>query len=532
MPDAQAIYVIKEVGRNLDKDHHVFYISYLIEIFAELHPEYFVDNRVGRHRTYSLKELLALNTWGDWNNKMSCREKAEMCKNDDGSVQFLIEGQPSKSKINDFTREYKDLIQAFDNFIVEFSLITGLADGSEFTCDGTFIDSYSDDFKALYPDEIQFVKDFLWGGYEEEYKVLYDYYYKLDLMLEDEVKIIEKNLKKKINIYGIAMIILALKDNESFMKINDKLTHMEDNITKDNIKVSIVDPDAHYMKDKDNNWGFHYNFQEITDTKNGIIVGHYVTKNPNDKNELLPASNLLIDKLGHSFFKIAFDNGYWNIPALIQIMNETGVLPIIPDKYRASKIKSKIISDSKSDERYEEYLANKNKNKKQRTFINIDEFEYIKEEDAYKCPVMEFLLEFQRIVNKNGVEYREYWTNKCKKCPHLDKCTSQDKRLIRRVNEEEIIFINNVFDSSIGAESYPKRSSLSEGGFGILFEARNFRGNKVRGIENVEIELARSIIIHNVKKIEKNMDLNVLKKILKFIRKQKLDKKFENIYHF
>ena len=122
MPDAQAIYVIKEVGRNLDNDHHVFYISYLIEIFAELHPEYFVDNRVGRHRTYSLKELLALNTWGDWNNNMSCREKAEMCKNDDGSVQFLIEGQPSKSKINDFTREYKDLIQAFDNFIVEFSL--------------------------------------------------------------------------------------------------------------------------------------------------------------------------------------------------------------------------------------------------------------------------------------------------------------------------------------------------------------------------------------------------------------------------
>ena len=78
-----------------------------------------------------------------------------------------------------------------------------------------------------------------------------------------------------------------------------------------------------------------------------------------------------------------------------------------------------------------------------------------------------------------------------------------------------------MFDFSIGVKSYPKRSSLSEGGFGILFEARNFRGNNVSGIENVEIELARSIIIHNVKKIEKNMDLNVLKMILKFIRKQK-----------
>ena len=27
-------------------------------------------------------------------------------------------------------------------------------------------------------------------------------------------------------------------------------------------RVSIVDPDAHLMKGKDNNWGFHYNLQE------------------------------------------------------------------------------------------------------------------------------------------------------------------------------------------------------------------------------------------------------------------------------
>ena len=66
----------------------------------------------------------------------------------------------------------------------------------------------------------------------------------------------------------------------------NKLDYISENITGDNVKVIIVNLEAHNMKGKDNNQRFHYNLQVTTGTKNGINVEHYVTKNPNDKNEI------------------------------------------------------------------------------------------------------------------------------------------------------------------------------------------------------------------------------------------------------
>ncbi|MDO5825737.1 MAG: hypothetical protein Q4Q22_05115 [Methanosphaera sp.] len=50
-------------------------------------------------KKYPLEELLGLNTWGDWNNHESCRDKQQLYRNNDESVQVLISGQPSKSTI-------------------------------------------------------------------------------------------------------------------------------------------------------------------------------------------------------------------------------------------------------------------------------------------------------------------------------------------------------------------------------------------------------------------------------------------------
>ena len=53
-----------------------------------------------------------------------------------------------KSKINEFKNDNGELIEAFDDFIVEFCLVSGLADANEFVADGTFLDGYCNDFKA------------------------------------------------------------------------------------------------------------------------------------------------------------------------------------------------------------------------------------------------------------------------------------------------------------------------------------------------------------------------------------------------
>lgn len=245
-------------------------------------------------------------------------------------------------------------------------------------------------------------------------------------------------------------------------------------------------------------------------------------KIPTTKKEVKKIVKRLINKFRHEGFVLGLDNGYWNIRLLMEIIQETCVEIAIPDKKSASKNKNKIIKDNKSNKRYEEYIKQKNNNKKQKTFIDIDEFDYIEEKDAYECPVMKYLLNFQKIVtDTNGIEYREYSTNKCRKCPNLKECTSQSKRKILRINEPEIIHINEYSQSKEGKETLSKRGSYCEGGFGTLFEARKFRGIKTRGEENADAELTRFTIIHNVLKIVFNVEINVLKKVLKYIKIEK-----------
>ena len=126
---------------------------------------------------------------------------------------------------------------AFDDFIVEFCTITGLAGGTKFVGDGTFYDSYSNDYKGLYPDEIYYVRDFLTSHdkNKDEYILLYNHFY---------------------------------NNTETNEELESLLYEL-----KDTVKVSIVDPDAHLMYDKDHKKGFHYNYHETTDTKYGIIAG-------------------------------------------------------------------------------------------------------------------------------------------------------------------------------------------------------------------------------------------------------------------
>ena len=326
MVSTQSIFILQEVGKNIGDEHLSKFLAFLIGIFMELNPEYFRINKIGRKRVYPLHEMLGLHFWGDINEKVSCRKKEEMCVGTDEKVKMLITGTPKKSQINDFINSHSELINEFDSFIVEFCHVMCLVDAKEFVGDGTFLDGNCNDFKALYPDEIEYIKKFLTEQekHEKDYTLLYNHYY-LNEESTEELLAIKKELKYHVNIHGIELIIKALENDATYKKVMAKLEHMSENITKDNVRVSIVDPDAHLMKGKDNNWGFHYNLQEITDPKYGIIVEHYVTKQPNDSREISKITFRLIDKFHYDEFIGSFDNGYFNIKQLKEIINKTNV---------------------------------------------------------------------------------------------------------------------------------------------------------------------------------------------------------------
>ena len=130
MVTTQSIFILQEFGKNIGDEHLSKFLAFLISIFKELNPKYFKDNEKGRKRKYQLHELLGLHYWGDINNKVSCREKEEMCNGYDEKVKILISGKPKKSKINDFKNIHKELINEFDSFIVEFCQVMGLVEAT------------------------------------------------------------------------------------------------------------------------------------------------------------------------------------------------------------------------------------------------------------------------------------------------------------------------------------------------------------------------------------------------------------------
>ena len=66
------------------------------------------------------------------------------------------------------------------------------------------------------------------------------------------------------------------------------------------------------------------------------------------------------------------------------------------------------------------------------------DFIYLPEEDAYRCPAGERLKYYYTNV-ENGQTLRRYWTNACMGCAIKDQCTTGKKRRITRWDHEDVL---------------------------------------------------------------------------------------------
>ena len=55
--------------------------------------------------------------------------------------------------------------------------------------------------------------------------------------------------------------------------------------------ISLTDSESRWMMDKKGNMGLNYNYQVAVDSKNGMVVGQYLTQDVTDANELFEMLN-------------------------------------------------------------------------------------------------------------------------------------------------------------------------------------------------------------------------------------------------
>ena len=399
------------------------------EIFKELNPSLFKNNKgPGRPRIYTADIMLPFVQWGYLNKIISCRDLENWWTRNDDTCNFILDcKKPGKSSINEFLNDYDYLINEFDIFIVDFSLKIGLINGNIIYHDGTVLKGYCNNFKKLYADQLYYLRVFILKYRHETDEG--GLWFKMDKYFnnnefKDEIEPILKKLKEKIYAGGIYLLKSIFKQKNGLKKVLLKIKHMEENV-KGNQPISIVDPEAHSILDKDGEWGFNYNFQAGVDDKYGMIAVHYITQSPNDQKESLIAVNELNKRLGKEDYVFVVDHGYWHIKSLEEIYNSPTTV-IIPDRAAASSKKDK-----------------SKKKQKKKSKIKIDEKfrkdKFFKDwhNDIYICPNG---LTLTRMNNnmQNGIEYNVYGTDNCFTCPDQKKCATESKRKIKDRSESEI----------------------------------------------------------------------------------------------
>ena len=425
----QSYYTLKNPGDNIDKTHELYTLYYLSEIFKELNPGLFEKNKgPGRPRIYTADIMLPFVQWGYLNKIISCRDLENWWTRNDDTCNFILDcKKPGKSSINEFLNDYDYLIDEFDIFIVDFSLKIGLMNGNIIYHDGTVLKGYCNNFKKLYADQLYYLRDFILKyRHETDEEGLW---FKMDKYFnnnefKDEIEPILKKLKEKIYAGGIYLLKSIFKQKNGLKKVLLKIKHMEENV-KGNQPISIVDPEAHSILDKDGEWGFNYNFQAGVDDKYGMIAVHYITQSPNDQKESLIAINELNKRLGKENYVFVVDHGYWHIKSLEEIYNSHTTI-VIPDRAAASSKNEK-----------------SNKKQKKKSNLKIDEefrkHKFFKDwqKDIYICPNGAVL---RRMNNnkQNGIEYKVYGTDDCLTCQDQKKCATESKRKIKDRCESEI----------------------------------------------------------------------------------------------
>jgi transposase len=177
-------------------------------------------------------------------------------------------------------------------------------------------------------------------------------------------------------------------------------------------QISLTDPDACSMATSGRGSGVvGYNVQVAVETEHHLIVAHEVTNVGSDRAQLSTMSKEAKAVLGVERLEAVADRGYWDSEEILAC-EQAGITVTLPKP---------MTSRAKADGRF-----------------GKQDFVYLPEEDAYRCPVGERLRYYYSNVER-GLTLRRYWTTACQSCPIKSRCTTAPQRRITRWEHEAVL---------------------------------------------------------------------------------------------
>jgi transposase len=239
-------------------------------------------------------------------------------------------------------------------------------------------------------------------------------------------------------------------------------------------QVSLTDPDARSMATSGKGTGIvGYNVQAAVDAKHHLIVAHEVTNVGHDRAQLSGMSEQAREAMGHEALIVLADRGYFDGEEILAC-EQAGNTPLVPKP---------LTSGAKADGRF-----------------GKQDFVYLPEQDAYRCPAGETMKWWFNRIDENGKLLRHYWTTKCPDCPLKAKCTPAKLRRITRWEHEGVLdAVQRRLDQQ--PDAMLVRRQTAEHPFGTLKAWMGATHFLSRTLKRVSTEMSLHVLAYNMKRV-------------------------------
>lgn len=238
-------------------------------------------------------------------------------------------------------------------------------------------------------------------------------------------------------------------------------------------QISLTDPDSRAMATNMRGASVvGYNVQAAVDTEHHLIVAHEVTNVVVDRTLLAPMAAKVKDVLRCETLDALADRGYYSGEQLLAC-ETIGVKPFVP-KPRTSNARAAGRFDK-------------------------EDFEYIGEKDAYRCPAGE-LLPFRMTSMEVNQAFRMYWSSNCADCKLKSRCTPSKERRVRRWEHEHIVDATRKRLETL-PEAMTIRRRTVEHPFGTLKSWMGHTHFLTKGLASVSTEMSLCVLAYNLKRM-------------------------------
>ncbi|MEH6575439.1 MAG: transposase [Amphritea sp.] len=276
---------------------------------------------------------------------------------------------------------------------------------------------------------------------------------------------------------------------EKLKKKQAQLQHLQDS---DEGQLSLTDPDARQLSKRGQSIAG-YNVQIAVDEKHKLLVASEVTNDGNDTQQLYPISRQAKQVLQADALNVLADTGYWQGEQLRQCEQDNITAYVaVPDT-----------SKQKHCDKLKRFSRN--------------DFEYISQDNVYRCPAGNLLAPLSNLVKNKGKSYWRYMSKKkeCDACPYQSKClgAKERRKTLQRWEHEEVFDRARERSSSVeGKEQIRLRASLVEHPFGTLKRRAGWDHFLVRSFEKVKGEWSLMTLCYNFTRVLNIIGLDRFKK--------------------